>query len=148
MAKPRHKGKSKQRKNTRPKVVIETTATRVSETENKEEIVEDTVEQETQSVEELTPAEIKKQDKLKAKQDKQLAEEKDKKKKQEAREKAGKVSVGQRLRETGSELKKISWPSFKETMKKTGVVLAVVIFFTAILFAFDYLLSLLNGLLI
>ena len=29
-----------------------------------------------------------------------------------------------RLKETGSELKKVSWPSFKETLKKTGVVLA------------------------
>ena len=52
-----------------------------------------------------------------------------------------------RFKETGSELKKVTWPTFKETVKKTGVVLGVVIFFGLILFAFDYILTVLSSLL-
>lgn len=52
-----------------------------------------------------------------------------------------------RLKETGSELKKVSWPSFKETLKKTGVVLAVVLFFGLVLFTFDYVLTVCSKLL-
>lgn len=56
--------------------------------------------------------------------------------------------VGKMLKETGSELKKVTWPTFKETVKRTGVVLAVVIFFGVVLLAFDYVLSVLYKLLI
>ena len=45
------------------------------------------------------------------------------------------------FKETGSELKKVTWPTFKQTMKKTGVVLGVVIFFGIILFAIDFVLG-------
>ena len=51
------------------------------------------------------------------------------------------------FKETGSELKKVTWPTFKETVKRTGVVLGVVIFFGLILFAFDYTLTVLSSLL-
>ena len=53
---------------------------------------------------------------------------------------------GRRTKETFSELKKVSWPTFKEVVKKTGVVIAVVLFFTLVLFGVDRLLSLLYGL--
>jgi len=56
--------------------------------------------------------------------------------------------VGKMLKETGSELKKVTWPTFKETVKRTGVVLAVVIFFGVVLLAFDFCLSVLYKLLI
>ena len=46
-----------------------------------------------------------------------------------------------------SELKKVTWPTFKEVVKKTGIVLAVVIIFALILLLIDYLLGLLFGLL-
>ena len=49
--------------------------------------------------------------------------------------------LGRKAKETVSELKKVSWPSFKEVVKKTGVVLAVVIFFGLVLFGFDYVLK-------
>ena len=49
--------------------------------------------------------------------------------------------------ETFSELKKVSWPTFGQVVKKTGVVLAVVIIFTVVLFGIDYLLGLLFDLL-
>lgn len=51
--------------------------------------------------------------------------------------------IAKRVRETNSELKKVTWPSFSTVVKKTGVVLAVVVIFTVILFGIDRLLSLL-----
>lgn len=51
------------------------------------------------------------------------------------------------LKETGNELKKVTWPSFKEVVKQTSVVLAVVIVFGIVLFGFDRLCSWLTGLL-
>ena len=38
-----------------------------------------------------------------------------------------------------SELKKVSWPSFKTVAKNTGIVLLVVLFFGVIIFGFDSL---------
>ena len=37
-----------------------------------------------------------------------------------------------------SELKKVSWPSFKTVLKNTGIVLLVVLFFAVIIGVFDY----------
>lgn len=51
-------------------------------------------------------------------------------------------------KETVSELKKVTWPSFSKVVKQTAVVLGVVIFFTVILFGIDRLLSWLFGLLV
>ena len=45
------------------------------------------------------------------------------------------------FREIRSELKKISWPTFRKVLKQTGIVLAVVVFFLVAIFAFDLLLS-------
>lgn len=53
-----------------------------------------------------------------------------------------------RLKETGSELKKVTWPKFPKVVKQTGVVLAVVVFFGLVLFGIDYLLKFLFQLLI
>ncbi len=47
-------------------------------------------------------------------------------------------TMKKRIKETMSELKKVSWPSFKDVVKKTGVVLAVVIFFGIVLWIFDF----------
>lgn len=46
-----------------------------------------------------------------------------------------------------SELKKVSWPSFKTVAKNTGIVLLVVLFFGVIIFGFDELIGLLLSLL-
>ncbi len=51
------------------------------------------------------------------------------------------------LKDTGAELKKVSWPKFKDVVKQTGVVLVVVIVFTLVLFGLDKLCSWLVGLL-
>lgn len=53
-----------------------------------------------------------------------------------------------RLKETGSELKKVTWPTFPKVVKQTGIVLAVVLFFGILLFGFDYLLKFLFELLV
>ena len=159
MAKPRHKGKSKQKK---PNKVVEAKAVKVQDGENEQPENEEVLEVNQEPQEEvknetlnakpedqtLSEKEQKKLEKEQAKKDKQIAKEKALKKKKEADEKSGKLTIGQRIKETGSELKKISWPTFGQTMKKTGVVIAVVLFFAVVLFAFDYVLSLLQGLII
>ena len=43
------------------------------------------------------------------------------------------------LKDTGAELKKVTWPKFKDVVKQTGVVLVVVIVFTIDLFGLDKL---------
>ncbi|MGN1040945.1 MAG: preprotein translocase subunit SecE [Candidatus Fimimonas sp.] len=40
-----------------------------------------------------------------------------------------------------SELKKVSWPTFKTVLKNTGIVLLVVLIFSVIIFGFDTLVS-------
>ena len=141
MAQPRRKGKSKQ-KNKKPAVVVEAEAKKVEEVnQNVEEEKQNVQAKETKTEKpaaELSAKEQKKLEKEQAKKDKLIAKQKADKKKKEADEKAGKIGLKQRFKETGSELKKISWPTFKETMKKTGVVIAVVLFFAVILIAFDF----------
>ena len=55
--------------------------------------------------------------------------------------------VAKALKETGNELKKVTWPKFKEVVKQTGIVLVFVIVFAVVLFGFDRLCSWLTGLL-
>ena len=54
-----------------------------------------------------------------------------------------KGGIGKKFKETASELKKVNWPTFSQVVKKTGVVLAVVIIFAVVLFGIHYLLGLL-----
>jgi preprotein translocase subunit SecE len=46
-----------------------------------------------------------------------------------------------KFKEIVSELKKVSWPSFKTVCKNTGIVISVVVIFTLVLFGIDRLLS-------
>ena len=46
-----------------------------------------------------------------------------------------------KTKETISELKKVSWPSFGKTMKQTGMVISVVAIFTLLVLGIDSLLS-------
>lgn len=55
--------------------------------------------------------------------------------------------VGAKIKDVFSELKKVSWPSFLDVLKKTGVVLGVVVIFVILITAFDFGLSQLMGLL-
>lgn len=51
--------------------------------------------------------------------------------------------IGKFFKEMFSELKKVTWPTFGEVVKKTSIVIAVVLVFGVVLFGFDRLLSLL-----
>lgn len=46
-----------------------------------------------------------------------------------------------RVKETVSELKKVSWPSFGKTMKQTGMVISVVLLFMLVVLGIDSLLT-------
>ena len=88
--------------------------------------------EEVTQVEETQPAEVK--------QPKDVSKSKDTKKKEKKKEK--RVSkTGKRIKETASELKKVTWPTFGAVVKKTGVVLAVVLIFAVVLFGIDRLLA-------
>ena len=87
-----------------------------------------TKEEKTLTKEELK--EQKKQEKLK-----------NKKLKKEKKEKKG--GLFKKLKEAWSELKKVTWPGFSTVVKKTGVVILVVLIFTVVLFGIEYLLGLL-----
>ena len=69
---------------------------------------------------------------------------KDKKKKDKVKKPS---KIVKSLKDTGNELKKVSWPGFKQVVKQTSVVLAVVVIFGLVLFGFDRLCSWLTGLL-
>jgi len=75
--------------------------------------------------------------KEKAKEDKAKAREKAKKERVD--KKKNKRTIWHRLRDTFLELKKVRWPGFRTAMKKTGVVLAVVLVFGIVVFGMDML---------
>ena len=56
------------------------------------------------------------------------------------------VRMGRKLKETFSELKRVTWPSFPKVVKATCVVLVVVIAFTVVITAINYGLQELLGL--
>ncbi len=51
------------------------------------------------------------------------------------------VRMGRKLKETFSELKRVSWPTFGKALKATGVVLVIVLIFTVIVTGVNYGLS-------
>lgn len=57
--------------------------------------------------------------------------------------------IGRFFAKSWSELKKVTWPTFKKVVSNTLIVLAVVAFFSLIVFGFDtgfmYLVKLLSG---
>ena len=59
------------------------------------------------------------------------------------------VRMGKKLKETFSELKRVTWPTFTKVVKSTCVVLVVVLAFTVVITAVNYglqaLLNLING---
>ena len=56
------------------------------------------------------------------------------------------VRMGRKLKETFSELKRVTWPTFPKVVKATCVVLVVVIAFTVVATAINYGLQELLGL--
>lgn len=65
-----------------------------------------------------------------------------------AKPKKEKKRRGNVFKETFSELKKVTWPSFSTVVKQTGIVLVVVLIFLVVLMCFDQLLGWLYKLLV
>ena len=61
-----------------------------------------------------------------------------KQKLQKKQKKERKPGLFKKLREAWGELKKTTWPTFGNVVKKTGVVILVVLLFTVVLFGIDF----------
>ena len=80
------------------------------------------------------------EEKVDQKQSNKVVEVKEKDVKKKKKDKVKQPNkIVKSLKETGNELKKVSWPGFKEVVKQTCVVLAVVVVFGLVLFGFDRL---------
>ena len=91
------------------------------------------------------------QEQVEVKENNQVVEVKAKdvaknKKKKEKAKKPNKLAKS--LKDTGNELKKVTWPGFKQVAKQIGIVLAFVFIFGIVLLGFDKLCSWLSGLLV
>ena len=109
-------------------------AKKVKETLEKDQVVEvvepDTEKTSTNEKEKVS----KKSKKVENKQsDKKSTSKKNKKEK--------KGGLGKMIKESVSEVKKVSWPTFGKVAKQTGMVITVVLVCTLILFGMDRLLS-------
>ena len=67
----------------------------------------------------------------------EIKAEQAKRKERVKKEKKERKSFIRALRETGSELKKVRWPTLGHTFKQTGVVLGVVVIFSLVVFGID-----------
>ena len=114
---------------------------------NNEEVSQEVKVEETQQVsaeKEIAATEVKADNKeVKVKADaKQEKADKPKKKKSKDKKPS---KVAKRLKETSSELKKVTWPKFTTVLKQTGVVLLVTALFLLVVFGIDRLCSWLVG---
>ena len=75
---------------------------------------------------------------------KEIKADKSKDKKKKSKDKKPN-KVAKSLKETSSELKKVTWPTFGDVVKKTGVVLLVAALFLLVVFGLDRLCSWLVG---
>lgn len=88
-------------------------------------------ESEIVDVEVVTPDEPKKEEKKVQTKTKKNSKKKEK----------GPNKLVTKTKETWSELKKVSWPSFKTVVKNTGIVISVVVICALVLFGIDRLLG-------
>lgn len=104
---------------------------------NADEMVVEEVQEEAKETE-IKPQTSSKKEKA----DKKDNKKEDKKPKKDKKEKKG---LKHRSKETVSELKKVVWPKFPEVVKKTGVVIAVVLIFAVVLLCLDLLFGFLSS---
>ncbi len=64
-----------------------------------------------------------------------------KKQKQNKKAQANQAPKRNKVKETFGELKKVTWPSLKKTMKQTGMVISVVALFMLVTLGIDSLLN-------
>ncbi len=100
---------------------------------------------EEETVKQVESGVVKAEDKNK-KQD--VKQDKNAKKDKKKKEKKNKKGLIKKTKETASELKKVTWPSFGEVVKKTGIVIAFVVIFELLIFGLDTLLGFLVSLLV
>jgi len=108
-------------------------AKKVKETLEKQDV--EIVEPDTEKTS-TTEKESKKSKVVKEKDNK--SDKKSNKKKPSKEKKGG---LGKKIKESVSEIKKVSWPTFGKVCKQTGMVITVVVVCTLILFGMDRLLS-------
>ena len=104
---------------------------------------EEVVEEQVVEVEETSKKKTEKVVENKNKKDNKNS--KDNKKKDKKKEKKG--GIGKNVRGTASELKKVTWPTFGEVVKKTGIVVSFVVIFGLFLYGINTLLGWLVSLL-
>ena len=90
---------------------------------------------------ESSTEETKKLTKQELKEQKKQEKLKNAKVKKEKKEK--KPGLFRKLKDAWLELKKVTWPSFATVVKKTGIVIVVLLIFTVVVFGIDSLLRLL-----
>ena len=78
---------------------------------------------------------------LKKQRAEQSAKEQKQAQKQTKKKKVDNKPKRNRAKETMSELKKVSWPTFKQALKQTGTVLVVVAIFMCVVLGIDLLLN-------
>ena len=105
---------------------------------NNEELSQDVKVEETQVV----SAENEKVEEVKVENVKEEPKKNEKPKKKKDKKPS---KMAKRLKETSSELKKVTWPKFTTVLKQTGVVLTVVAAFLLVVFGLDRLCSWLVG---
>ncbi len=119
--------------------------------ENAEEVVIEEADkaevEKAETVEEKKDAKSEKSDKT-AEKSKVEEKKKQKDKNKKGKKKENKKGLVKKTKETASELKKVTWPTFGDVVKKTGIVIAFVVIFGLLIFGVDTLLAFLSGLLI
>lgn len=91
---------------------------------------------------------VAKDDKKQDKKSKEKVVDKKDKKKDKKKNKDKSAGIGKKTKETISELKKVTWPTFGEVVKKTGIVIAFVLIFGLFLYGVNTLLGWLVSLLV
>lgn len=142
MSKKKKSSKNKSKTvNQKPNLAIENQAEVVNESKSDDLNVE-----KTENVVETKLGNSAVKDNANAKKSKIESKDKDKKKSTKSKEPKEKGKLKRKAKETISEIKKVTWPTFGEVVRKTGVVLAVVIIFAVVIFGIDTLLGYLTGL--
>ncbi|HJD05446.1 MAG TPA: preprotein translocase subunit SecE [Candidatus Onthoplasma faecipullorum] len=135
---------SKKKKNSQKKVNKNVAKVEESVVENNVDVLEN--ENVVENVSETQSTETEKKDTKKEKVVEVKAKDVKKKKDKDKPKKPNKVAKA--MKDTGNELKRVEWPSFKQVVKQTSVVLVFVIVFALVLFGFDRLCSWLTSLLV
>jgi len=104
------------------------------------EIKEEVVDQEFASENQVKADEEVKVEEKSAKEKTKLEEKKNQGKQKTKKAKKSEPKTN-KVKETVSELKKVTWPTFQKVVKNTLLVLGIVLIFTVVLFGIDYGLS-------